>query len=48
VIHFNVGEAGASAFCLRYNDERPHEGIGDRTPSTGPLVPPVPGTPDTP
>ena len=22
------------AFCLRYNDERPHEGIGDRTPST--------------
>ena len=21
------------AFCLRYNDERPHEGIGDRTPS---------------
>ena len=22
------------AFCQRYNDERPHEGIGDRTPST--------------
>ncbi len=22
------------AFCARYNDERPHEGIGDRTPST--------------
>ena len=21
------------AFCQRYNDERPHEGIGDRTPS---------------
>jgi putative transposase len=21
-------------FCQRYNDERPHEGIGDRTPST--------------
>ena len=20
-------------FCQRYNDERPHEGIGDRTPS---------------
>ena len=22
------------AFCQRYNDERPHEGIGDRTPSS--------------